>query len=519
MRKISLYLAVVVILGTMLTGYWVYSRYFSKTTIDELTLKAEKGDIQSIVSARGEVISQKEFNLEFPYSGIVEKIYVQDGDKVQTGDPLIKLETQELDLDLARLRAVLQQAEANLRKLQAGATLEDENVSRANVASARAALESAKASLVATITDAYTRSDDAVRNKVDPLFNNPRSAPQLSFTIGDQQLKTDIEALRLALEAKLNTWSDSLKSVDASQDLTTLTQNANANLTLVRALCDKATILLNMLTANAQLAQTTIDAWRVNVSAGRLAVGLAVTALSAAEEKVSGAQSALSIAQNQLSLKQAGTREEEIAAAKAQVDEVNSEIAATQDKIAKATLSAPASAIVTKVNLEQKEVFMPGSSAISLSVDALKLQSDISELDIGKLRMNGGLDVNITFDAFPDYAYQGKLLSIDAKEIIKEGDTFYRANIFFDPAIAQKDGNIVRTGMSADLKIIGEVRKNAIKISGIAVYKKGDKSYVRVVDNQTLTETEVKTGISDGESIEIIQGLKEGQFVRVSGNQ
>ncbi len=431
----------------------------------------------------------------------------------------MKLETKELDLDLARLQAVLQQAEANLRKLQAGATLQDENVSRANVASAQAALDSAKGGLIAAITDAYTRSDDTVRNKIDPLFLNPRTAPQLSFQISDQQLKTDIEALRLTIESKLNDWSDSLKTIDASGDLSAFGVSANANLTLVRALCDKTTILLNTLTANTQLTQTTIDTWRANVSAGRLAVGLAVTALSAAEEKVSGAQSALSIAQNQLSLKQAGTREEEIAAARAQVDEVNSEIAATQDKIAKATLYAPASAIVTKVYLEQKEIFTPGTPAISLSVDALKLQSDISELDIGKLRMNGGLDVNIKFDAFPDNTYVGKLLSIDAKEIIKEGDTFYRANIFFDPSVAQKDGNIVRAGMSADLKIIAETKKNAVKISGIAVYKKGEKSYVQVVNGTTITETEVKTGVSDGENIEIIEGLKEGQYVRVSGNQ
>lgn len=515
MRRISLYLAGIIIFGIFITGFWIYGKYFERPASDVITLVAARGDMRDIINARGEVVSQKEFDLAFPFSGIVEKVYVKKDDRVHQGDALMKLETKELDLELSRLAAIHAQSKANLDKLRAGATLEDTNVSRVNVESARAAQTSAEENLLATIIDAHTRADDAVRNKIDPLFTNPRTDPKLSFSTNNAQAKIDIETLRLSTESALHQLSSTLTSSSVKPDLLAETGMARDELALVRTLCDKATIVLSDLTSTANISQTTIDTWRANISTGRLNVGIAMSALALAEEKLSAARSNLSIAEHQLSLKQAGTRLEEVAMAEAQVEEINSEIATITDRRNKATLYAPADATVTAVHRERKEIFVPGTSAISLSIAAVKIESDISELDIGRIAAKETALVEIAFDAFPDYRYQGSLISIDTKEITKEGDTFYRATIAFDPADALREGNVIRTGMRADLSIIASAKQNVITVPQVAVYKKEGKSYVLIMRDGTAQETEVKTGISDGDRIEIKEGVAEGAIVKI----
>ena len=76
----------------------------------------------------------------------------------------------------------------------------------------------------------------------------------------------------------------------------------------------------------------------------------------------------------------------------------------------------------------------------------------------------------------------------------------------------------IRSGMSADLEILISSKDSALKIPELVVYKRNDKEFVIVFEEGRNKEAEVETGISDGESIEIIKGLVEGQTVVVSAD-
>ena len=516
MKKITYYLAAIVVCGVAITSFWLWNKYFRVKSNDTVTASVIRRDIQEMVHERGDVVSQKEFDLEFPFVGNVGKIFVSEGQAIKKGGALIQLETTDLLLEKSRLNAVLLQSQATLQKLQAGVTLEDINVSISQVENAKIALESAKKGLTDAIIDSQIKTDDAIRNKIDPLFTNPRTDPKLSFQPSDSQLKTDTETSRLLMELKLSDWSSLISSLSTSSDLSSLGEISKDNVLLAQTLASKAALILSNLTPSGALTQTTIDAWRVNVSAGRTAMGLAMTNLTASQEKLDAAKSNVVLAENQLALKQAGTRSEEITIAKAQIDEINDEIAAINEKISKATLKAPADAKVTKVWVEKNELAGPGKVAISLSIPELKIQSDVSELDIGRIREEDAGTVSIEFDSFPGVKYSGKVFSIDSKEIIEEGDKYFRINILFD---AGSDTNRqIRAGMSADLVIYGITRTNVLAIPEIAVYKSGNKRYVKVLENGVVKEVEIETGISDDDVIEVTKGLNEGQTVVVSGS-
>ena len=106
-EKISYYLIFIVIAGLVLVSFWVYQKYFSREETPPMLFKVERGDIREIIKVKGEAISQKEFNLEFPFSGIVEKVFVKEGEDVRQGAKQIE-----------DIRSILKIAKPNLNYIR-----------------------------------------------------------------------------------------------------------------------------------------------------------------------------------------------------------------------------------------------------------------------------------------------------------------------------------------------------------------------------------------------------------------
>lgn len=519
MRKISYYIIALVVTGIALTSFWAYQKYFKIEKISFLYFTVEKGDIQESVRVRGEVVAQKEFELEFPFSGIVDGIYEKEGAVVVKGARLMSLDTKDFEIESAGLEAAVAQRNADLEKLRAGATSEEINVVLAQLGAAQVGRTEARNGLVDRIQDAYTKSDDAVRAKTDQLFSNPRSAtPDLNIT-SDQAAKQSLSALRLSLEATLNVWSASLAVINDSYDLSVYDNAAKKNLTSVSDYLNALSPLVNNMTSGGTFSQATIDAYRADISSARTNINAALTNLAAAEEKLKLAEANVTLYENQLALKRAAARSEDITIAETRIREAESQLNAVREKIRKSVLYAPVAGKISKVHYEDGEVFRPGQAAVSLVTVAYKLQADVSELDIAKVKSSNGGGVIVELDAFPNEKFRGEVFSIDTKEIIKTEDKYYRVNILFDAP-----GKEVRSGMSADAIILSIKKSDVLKVSELAVYNDGKAKYLKsLLPGLTQAESEksfrrmdVKTGITDGESVEIVSGAEEGQVVVVT---
>ncbi len=512
MKKISYSLLFVVIVGIAVSAFWAYDRYFKKEEMGVISFVAEKGDVHEVVLVRGEVVPRKDFDLEFSFTETVERVFVNEGQSVVYGAPLVKLNTTDFELELQRLGAVLAQAQANLEKLIAGATEEDINVYRIKVKNAEISLQDAKKNLVNKLQDAYVKSDDAVRNNVDQLFSNPRSAnPQINVIVPDSQLEADLETGRLALENLLNSWDVSLNGLSIQSDLTVFVNNANKNLEQVREFLGQFASMVNSLTSSSSVSQTTIDGYRSSTWTARTNINTAIINTATADEKLRTEQSALSLAEQELDLKVSGTREEDIAIAQAKVKEMESQKALVREKIRKSTLYAPGSVIVEKVWLEEGEIFRAGNTVISLSTPGFKIQADLSELEIGKIREVNGNDVTIEFDAFTRKFYTGKVVSIEPRKVVKDGDTYYKINIYLDAP-----ESIIRSGMSADITVSVSLEEDVVRVPEVSIFEKGNKDFITVLVGGEEVLREVEVGISDGEYIEIVNGLSEGETVIIS---
>lgn len=521
MKKISYYLALIVLAGAGVVTFWIYQKYFKTEDQSILAFQVMRGDLREAVSVRGEVVPQKEFNLEFPFTGTIEHVYVKEGQIVRAGEQLATLETNEFNIEKARLNAILKQEEASLTKLLGGAQIEDLRVSESKVSAQQRSLLDAEKTLLDAVQTSFTQADDAVRNKTDQFFDNPRTpGARFNQDIADSQLKTNLGDERYRAELALLEWKGLLPVTSANVDVDA--NRAQQYLTQIKSfLLDLATAV-NSIGTSGSLSQTTLDTWKTNVLSARTAVDAAVTTIITAQAQVQSVSSALALAQSELALKQSKPRSEDVIIANTQIDQTQNMISAVDEKIRKSTLLAPGDGVVKKIILQEKETFNPGMTALIFASTGYKVQADVSELDISKVRYTDGNEAAVHFDAFPGKTFSGKVVFIEPKEIIKNEDVYFRTNIFLNNQEGVAD---IRSGMSADITLYGAIKKNILVIPELAVEKRGGVSYVRVasgaktkeeVDASKLVEREVTTGISDGESVEILTGLAEGEVVVVS---
>lgn len=105
----------------------------------------ERGTLVATVSASGRVAAAEDRTLFFATSGQVAEILVDEGDEVQAGQTLARLDTADLELQLAQAEAPLAGARARLAQVSQGPSEDEIAVAAAQLELARLNLEQAQA--------------------------------------------------------------------------------------------------------------------------------------------------------------------------------------------------------------------------------------------------------------------------------------------------------------------------------------------------------------------------------------
>ncbi|WP_177163149.1 efflux RND transporter periplasmic adaptor subunit [uncultured Fusobacterium sp.] len=221
------------------------------------------------------------------------------------------------------------------------------------------------------------------------------------------------------------------------------------------------------------------------------------------------------------------TAKQEYADAKSGVSELEELIkqAKIEVKIAETDLSytvitSPIDGVVVSIPISEGQTVNSMQSAPTIvqvaDLKKMLIKPEISEGDITKLKK--GQEVEFTILSLPEKVYRAKIDSIDPATTTLTDDeyeesasdteaVYYYANVIVD----NKDNNL-RIGMTTTNTIkVAEV-KDVITIPTTALYKKGDKYYVRTLgEKEVVEEKEVKIGINDDMNTEIKSGLKEGE--------
>ena len=158
-----------------------------------------------------------------------------------------------------------------------------------------------------------------------------------------------------------------------------------------------------------------------------------------------------------------------------------------------------------------------GTLAVIYDLSHLKMEMNVSELDIGKVQ--AGQTVEITCSAVPGETFTGVVDRVSINGTTTNGFTNYPVTI-----VLQDYGDL-KPGMNVSASIIGETAKSAVSVPVSAVSRGNTvqvalpgalaEDGVTVADPSKVEERAVTLGISDENYIEITSGLEAGETVLV----
>jgi HlyD family secretion protein len=135
-------------------------------------------------------------------------------------------------------------------------------------------------------------------------------------------------------------------------------------------------------------------------------------------------------ARERLAMLEKGYREEQVAAARAEVERADAALALARTRLRYAELLSPLQGIVLSENVEPGEYVNPGTPVVTVGdLSEVWLRAYINETDLGRVKR--GQRALITTDTYPDRRYEGRI-------------TFIADEAEFTPKMVQTDRQRVK---------------------------------------------------------------------------
>jgi len=367
----------------------------------------EQAVAQPRVLADAKVVPLLRSDLSMAASGIAVQVNVREGDRVQAGDLLIKLDDAQARVAVAQAQANLARAQANLEKIKAGARAE-------NIAVAEAALAAAQANydkLVNAAAPGNIATAEAALAKAQAEYTRVTQGPTEEMLIGAR-------ANLASAEAQLN---------QARSAYNRIKDMADAGMRPESLAMQQATIAYEA--AQAQLNDMLNGPTAAEIASAAASVRQAQVALETARNAMPSdiAVVAAQVAQAQAQLDEikTGARVEDIAAAEAEVAAATAALQQALVGLRNTELRAPFAGVIATLNITEGEQVSPNAPVIQLADDtAWEIEtSDLTELDI--VGITQGRSVTLTFDALPDLELSGVVSRIRPIGQDNRGDTVY----------------------------------------------------------------------------------------------
>jgi RND family efflux transporter MFP subunit len=190
------------------------------------------------------------------------------------------------------------------------------------------------------------------------------------------------------------------------------------------------------------------------------------------------------------------------------VEQQRSALALAKKAITDTVVRSPITGAVKEKLAARGTYLAVGNKIVSLvKINPLRLRADIPESSAGVVRK--GQTMTLTVEAFPGRTFTGRVVRIGPS--LNE-----QTRALTVEAEVSNSGNQLRPGMFAKSKLITAKDAPATMIPARAVVTVAGLSKVFVIENGKAVERMVKTGVSDGDLIEIIEGIREGEVVATS---
>lgn len=334
--------------------------------------------------------------VSFKIPGRVLERLVDEGQMIKAGQLVARLDSAELEQEVALRRADAAAAQAALAELEAGSRPQE-------IAQAKAAGEQAKA-------------------RLDEMLAGSRPQELAAAKAAERRAQAEAERARLDEERYAGLFKKEIVSA----------QQYDAAKTAYRTALERqheAEEQLNMVREGPR------------------------------KEQVEQARAAAAQAQERYQLVKVGPRKEQIEQARARHEQARQALAVAETRLGYATLASPLTGMVLSKNTEPGEIVAAGTPIVTVGdLDHPWLRAYINETDLGRVKL--GQRARVTTDTYPGKAYDGHVSFIASqaeftpKSVQTEKE---RVKLVYRIKVEIANPNMeLKPGMPADAEIVLE---------------------------------------------------------------
>ncbi|MFN6572482.1 efflux RND transporter periplasmic adaptor subunit [Dendronalium sp. ChiSLP03b] len=453
---IGLMTAGTLVVGTTITYNFV-NQGTNKQDITQLTVPVEAKNVTLRITASGKVVPVQSVNISPKNPGVLAQLYVEQGDRVQQGQIIARMDLGDIQAQILQYRANLAQSQAQLDEARAGNRPQEIAQAKARLSQAQAQLNQARAG------------------------NRSQEIEQAQAQVNSAKAQVNLT------QARVTRYRELTRQGATSQD---------------------------------QLDQYISEDQRAKASLEEAQKRLSLLESGTRSEEVAAKEAAVTEARAALVLLENGSRPEEIAQRQAAVKSAQAQLAAAEVKLQDTVIRAPLSGIVTQKYANVGAFVTPttsassSASATSSSIVAvargLEVLAQVPEADIG--RINQGQQVEIIADAYPDQIFQGRVRLIAPEAVVEQGVTSFQVRVVLDTGTEK-----LRSGLNVDLTFLGDRVSDALVLPTVAIVTEKGQTGVLVPDtNNKPLFREVTVGAQIKDQTQILEGIKQGDRVFIN---
>lgn len=427
--------------------------------VKEVTVTTTKtSSIEEVLTVNGSLATDNDVSVGSKNPGRIQSVFVQDGDQVTAGQLLATMDVSNLLAQQAQALAQLKASQAQLSQAQNNARLAPARTD-ASVRQAEAGVRQARAVLAKA--EAGARSEEkaqaasTVASAKSNLDTQKRELERVKTLVAEGALaETRLDQQRNAYEAALAQYQSALEA--------------------------------QSITANATRPED----------------------LASARESVRQAEQILASAK--ASKKLDVTLDDQVAAAKAQVEASRAALGIVQQSIRDAQIVAPISGKVVGKPILAGTVVGSGNTIVRLiGAAGVFFEAEVPSEELSKVQV--GTQVRVAVDAFPGRQFSGTVAFINP--LADSVGRLFKVRV----QISGADQDL-KPGMFAKGEIVTKSVPSAIVLPSSAVVRRGSESFVMVIEGDQAKKMTVKLGASKNSMVQVI-GLAEGVKVVVNGQE
>ena len=165
-----------------------------------------------------------------------------------------------------------------------------------------------------------------------------------------------------------------------------------------------------------------------------------------------------------------------------------------------------------------KQVFVKNGTSVNpavplfqiIDIDEVEVRTAIPEREVARVKEGTSADVSLI--AYPGKTFSGKVTKLSP--VLDPLSRTREARI-----LIENPGHLLKPGMYGEVKLILNVKKNAVIIPSSAIIERNGKDLVFMVNSEKAVQVEPAFDIQEGDRISVISGVKPGDQVIVIGQQ